>query len=72
MKQVYISITHYGLHTLEPHVFFTEGDNEYCDLSYEEGMRQLRLLEKALGRCAQLQINQFDPTICTKVLYGWV
>lgn len=72
MKQVYISITHYGLRTLEPHVFFTEGDNEYCDLSYEEGMRQLRLLEKALGRCAQLRINEFDPTICTKVLYGLV
>lgn len=72
MKQVYISITHYGLCGLKPHVFFAEGDNEYCDLSYEEGMRQLRLLEKALKRCAELRVNEFEPTICTKVLYGWV
>lgn len=72
MKNVYIAITHYGYHNLEPRVFFAEGDNEYCDLSYEEGMRQLRRLEKIFGRCAELSVNEFDPTICTKTLYGWV
>lgn len=72
MKIMYISITHYGHPAMKPRVFFADGDNEYCDLSYEEGMRQLRQLEKIFGRCAELNVNEFDPAICTKTLYGWV
>ena len=72
MKFIYIRITHYGANDVKSHVFFDDGENEPTNLTYEEGMRQLRLLERATGRCAEMEINAFDPAICTKTLCGWV
>ena len=42
------------------------------NISYEEGMKQLRQLEKRLGRPAQMKINQFDREIAYKELYGFI
>jgi len=42
------------------------------NLSYEEGMKQLRRLEKLLGKPAQMKINQFDREIAYKELYGFI
>lgn len=41
-------------------------------ISYEEGMKQLRQLEKRLGRTAKMTINQFDRAIAYKELYGFI
>lgn len=41
-------------------------------VSYEEGMKQLRQLEKRLGKPAQMTINQFDRTIAYKELHGYI
>lgn len=41
-------------------------------LSYTEGMKQLRQLEKRLNRLAQLTINQYNPTISYKNLSGYL
>lgn len=41
-------------------------------ISYEEGMKQLRQLEKRLGKLAQMTINQFDRTIAYKELHGYI
>lgn len=42
------------------------------NVSYEEGMKQLRQLEKLLGKPAQMKINQFDRDIAYKELYGFI
>lgn len=42
------------------------------NISYEEGMKQLRQLEKRLGRPAEMKINQFDQEIAYKELYGFL
>lgn len=39
-------------------------------VSYEEGMRELRKLEKRLNRVATLDVNRFNSYICTKQLAG--
>jgi len=39
-------------------------------LSYEEGMKQLRQLEKLLNRPAQLVVNRYNRDISYKELYG--
>jgi len=41
-------------------------------LSYEEGMKQLRQLEKRLGKMATMTINQFDRDIAYKELNGFI
>ena len=41
-------------------------------ISYEDGMKQLRQLEKRLGKPAQMKINQFDRNIAYKELYGFI
>ena len=41
-------------------------------ISYEDGMKQLRQLEKRLGKPAQMKINQFDRDIAYKELYGFI
>ena len=40
-------------------------------LSYNDGMKQLRKLEKLLGKTATMTINQFDRSIAYKELYGF-
>ena len=40
------------------------------DVSYEEGMTQLRRLEKLLHTTAKMTINQYDPRIAYKTLFG--
>jgi hypothetical protein len=42
------------------------------NISYEEGMKQLRQLEKRLGKPAKMKINQFDRGIAYKELYGYI
>ena len=41
-------------------------------ISYEDGMKQLRKLEKRLGKPAQMKINEFDRDIAYKELYGFI
>jgi hypothetical protein len=41
-------------------------------ISYEEGMKQLRQLEKRLNKAAKLVVNQFDRSIAYKELYGFI
>ena len=41
-------------------------------VSYEQGMKELRELEKRLGKVATMTINQFNPTIAYKELYGYL
>ena len=41
-------------------------------ISYEDGMKQLRQLEKRLGKPAEMKINQFDRNIAYKELYGFI
>lgn len=40
-----------------------------AELTYKEAMNTLRRLEKMSGKLATLEINRFDPSICTKTLY---
>lgn len=42
------------------------------NISYEEGMKQLRQLEKLLGKPAEMRINQFNPNIAYKELRGFI
>ena len=39
---------------------------------YEQGMKELRKLEKLLGKPAQLTVNRYNPTISYKTLYGYI
>ena len=41
-------------------------------VSYESGMKELRQLEKRLGKTAKLVINQFDPSLSHKELSGYL
>jgi hypothetical protein len=41
-------------------------------VSYEEGMKQLRQLERLLKKPAQMTINEYDPAIAYKDLYGYI
>ncbi len=42
------------------------------NLSYEEGMKQLRQLEKLLNQVASITVNEFNPEISYKRLYGYI
>lgn len=42
------------------------------EISYEEGMKQLRQLEKRLGKPAKMRINEFDRDIAYKELNGFL
>lgn len=42
------------------------------NISYKEGMKQLRQLEKRLGKPAKMTVNQFDRNIAYKELYGYI
>ena len=57
------------------HLYYTD-DELGLQLStyvpYEEGMKQLRQLEKLLNRPAKLIINHYNPTIAYKELYGYI
>lgn len=39
-------------------------------VSYKEGMRELRKLEKRLNKVATLNVNRYNVYICTKQLAG--
>lgn len=41
-------------------------------VSYEQGMIALRQLEKLLHRPARMIVNQFDPSISYKELFGYI
>ena len=40
-------------------------------VTYEDGMKELRQLEKKLNRAAQLTINRYNTDICYKELSGF-
>lgn len=48
------------------------GINISADVSYEEGMKQLRKLEQLLHRPAKMDINQYNTDISYKELYGFI
>lgn len=41
-------------------------------VSYEEGMKQLRQLEKLLNKPAKMTVNRFNREIAYKELYGYI
>ena len=42
------------------------------ETSYEAAMKELRKLEKRLGKVATLTINEFDRAIAYKEVYGYL
>lgn len=57
------------------HVYYTDDELDIelsHSVSYVEGMKQLRKLEKLLNKSAELIINPYDPTISYKELYGYI
>ena len=68
---------HYISITIAPnyhraHYYIDGRDDESIldiELTYKEGMDILRRLEKMSGKLANLEVNQFDPSICSKALY---
>lgn len=56
-------------------VYYSDEEAElelFFQLSYEDGMKELRKLEKRLGRMATIVVNQFDRNIAYKELYGYI
>ena len=70
-KYVSLSIVHFENHpdlnraSLYIHTY---GTDYKChkQLTYEQGMRALRHIEKHLGKLASLVANEYDPFICYK------
>ena len=57
------------------HLYYTDAElglEIATSISYEDGMNQLRKLEKMLNKPAKLIINEFNPTIAYKDLYGYI
>lgn len=57
------------------HLYYSDSDiglEISTNLSYEDGMQQLRQLEKLLNRVASMTINEFNPEISYKRLYGYI
>ena len=56
-------------------VYYTDDELNlelYHVVSYEQGMKDLRQLEKLLKKPAKLIINQFDARIAYKELSGYI
>lgn len=67
-----ITITYYDSKpaTMAKYVETSDGDLERYDYpSYADAMRELRQMEKLLGRMAVMDINRYDRDICTKSLH---
>lgn len=57
------------------HIYYTDDDiglELSVDVPYEEGMTQLRKLEKLLHKFAKTTVNQYDSEITYKELYGYI
>lgn len=57
------------------HIYYTDEDAGLelsTNVSYEEGMTQLRNLEKLLHKSAEMTINQYNPEIAYKDLFGYI
>jgi len=57
------------------HIYYTDDDiglELSTDVSYEEGMIQLRKLEKLLCKPAKMTVNQYDSEIAYKDLFGYI
>jgi len=64
-----------GSSTRRAHLYYSDdelGLEISTTIPYENGMKQLRQLEKLLGKTAKLSINQFDRTIAYKELHGYI
>lgn len=75
-KYMAVTITIYsGSCANRAHLYYSDdelGLEISTAVSYEEGMKQLRRLEKHLDKPAQMRINQFDREIAYKELYGFI
>lgn len=59
----------------EAHVYYTDdeaGLKLSFDLPYEQGMKELRKLEKRLGRPAALIVNRYNRDVSYKELFGYI
>ena len=57
------------------HVYYTDdeiGLKLSANVSYEEGMTQLRKLEKLLHKSAEITVNPYNSEIAYKDLFGYV
>ena len=56
-------------------IFYTDdelGLQMSYSTTYEEGMKKLRLMEKLLGRPAEMEVNRFNPHISYKEIRGFI
>ena len=61
------------LHGARIHYFDSDANvNIAYNTSYEQGMIELRKLEKLLGRPAKLTVNQYNTEIVYKELHGFL
>lgn len=66
----YICITIAPNYTTAHYIISSDKGNDIdINLSYEEGMKVLRQLEKMSGKLASLNVNYYDRHICDKTLY---
>lgn len=57
------------------HIYYTDdeaGLELSTNVSYEEGMIQLRKLEKLLHKSAEITVNRYDSAIAYKDLFGYI
>ena len=57
------------------HIYYTDdelGIELSTNVSYDEGMKQLRKLEKLLHKPAKMTVNQYDSEIVYKDLFGYI
>ena len=57
------------------HIYYTDdeiGLQLSTNVSYEEGMNQLRKLEKLLNKSAEMTVSRYDPEIAYKELFGYI
>ena len=70
-KYVSLSVAHFEGHPNlnKAHLYIhTYGTNYKChkELSYEQGMKALRRMEKQFGKLASLIANEYSTSICYK------
>lgn len=75
-KYMAVTVTIYeGSSTNRAHLYYSDdelGLEISTTIPYEDGMKQLRQLEKRLNKAAKLVVNQFDRSIAYKELYGFI
>ena len=57
------------------HIYYTDDETGFelsTNVSYEEGMTQLRKLEKLLHKSAEMTANPYNSEIAYKDLFGYI